>query len=160
PVARPGDEPRPGNRDDDADRNVEDEHRAPTPRFDEEPPEGRTQRDRKRTRRSPECDSLRNPRLRECSQDQRHRRGGEIGRPESLQDPGRDEDAGARRDCADRRSYREDAHSAEKDTPPPEAIGPSAGPEHPRGYDDRVTGKDPRQRSCADFGEITTNVAE
>src|SRR4030095_10563017 len=65
-----------------------------------------------------------------------------------------------RRDCQDLRTYREDAHPAEKDTPPPEAIGPSAGPDHPRGYNDRVTGKDPRQRSCADFGEITTNVAE
>ena len=49
---------------------------------------------------------------------------------------------------------------AATDTAPTEAIGPAAGPDHARRNDDRVTGQDPRQRGCADFGEVTTDAAE
>jgi len=103
---------------------------------------------------------LRNPRPRERSQDQRQRGGCESRGAESLQDSGGDEHAGVWGDGADRRRDREDAHAAEKDTAPTEAIGPAAGPDHPRRNDDRVTGQDPRQRGCTDFGEVTTDAAE
>src|SRR5258705_9318377 len=145
-LARLGQQPPSEDRDGDADRNVDDEHRAPTPRFDEEPTDGWTQRGGQRPRRSPERDGLRNPGLREGSQDQRQRRGDETRGPEPLQDSGGDEHADAWSDRADRRSHGEDTHSGEKDTTPAEAICPSAHPDHPRRDDDRVTGKDPRQR--------------
>src|SRR5262249_59181906 len=126
------------NRNGDADRNVDDEHRAPTPRFDEEPTDGRTQRGGQRPRRSPEGDGLRNPGLGEGSQDERHRRGGESRGPESLQDSDGDEHASVRGDGTDRRRPGEDTHSGEKDTTPTEAIGPSARPDHPHPRADRV----------------------
>jgi hypothetical protein len=93
-------------------------------------------------------------------QDQRQRRRSERRGPESLQDSGGDEHADARSDRTDGRRHGEDTHSGEKDTTPAEAIGPSARPDHPRREDDRVTGKDPRQRGGADVGEVATDGAE
>ena len=51
-LARLVQQPPSEDRDGDADRNVDDEHRAPTPRFDEEPTDGRTQRGGRRPCRS------------------------------------------------------------------------------------------------------------
>src|SRR5262249_55055099 len=54
--ARLAQQPPPKDRDGDADRNVDDDPRAPPPRSDEDPPDGRTQRGAQPPRRSPERD--------------------------------------------------------------------------------------------------------
>src|SRR3989442_1315607 len=148
-LARLVQQPPSEDRDGDADRNVDDEHGAPTPRFDEEPTDGRTQRGGQRPRRSPERDGLRNPGLGEGLQDQRQRRRSERRGPESLQDPGGDDHADARRDRAERRGHGEDIHYGETDTTPAEATGPSARPHHPRREADPATTNEPLPRGSA-----------
>ena len=141
------------------DRQVDDEDRPPGDRADQVAAEQRPERRRHAAQPRPGADRAGAVAGPEAGLDDRQAAGRQQGAADPLDQPGDDQQLGARRDRAEQRGGGEEADAEDEDAPPPVAVAERAAEQDQRGEGQQVAVEDPLQGAGAG-AEVAADVRQ